>query len=304
MSHPLKHPKAKELLGRVAQPFRAEDTFIVRDSNMVFVCGGPMGRAAMREKFLTYSKTELTHLRIFLAEIAQKDYVQHPDPEFHNVAEFEDIMAEVSACVIIFPESPGSFAELGYFSKSEKLRKKMLIVNNENLQGQDSFVALGPIQLVDKYSIFRPTIQLSYSDDPNFGLIKERLDKRFHTKNRQRLNAKKYRDLTTQKKLFSLFEIVRMFQALPGDSVEHAFRSIWGNAKRTELHRLLSILVAADYVRRIGDEITYFCINRASHPFLEFESFDINVLSLEILDFYETNFPDIADVVRGLDNDP
>ncbi len=107
MGHPFTHPKARELLKRVAQSFRAQDTYILRDSNIVFVCGGPMNEPNMRPQFCEYAKTELPHLRIFLAEDAQKDYVRHIEPEFHNVAEFEDIIAEVSTCVIMFPESSG-----------------------------------------------------------------------------------------------------------------------------------------------------------------------------------------------------
>lgn len=42
MSHPFRHPKAKELLERVALSFHSSDTYILRDSNIVFVCGGPM----------------------------------------------------------------------------------------------------------------------------------------------------------------------------------------------------------------------------------------------------------------------
>ena len=48
MSHPLKHPKGRELLTRVAQSFKADDTYILHDSSIVFVCGGPMDSSTMR----------------------------------------------------------------------------------------------------------------------------------------------------------------------------------------------------------------------------------------------------------------
>ena len=269
MSHPLKHPKARELLKRVAQSFKDPNTFSASNSSLIFVCGGPTSGASMRRHFVDYANANLSHLRIFLAEVAQKDYVQHIEPEFHNVAEFEEIMAELAACVIIFPESPGSFAELGYFSRNEKLRKKLLVVNNENLQGQDSLVALGPIDLIDRHSAFKPTIQLSYSSVPNFDLVKERLNKRIASTKRRRLNAKKYVDLSIQSKFYCVLEIVHVFRALPVDSIEFAFKSIWGNVKRAELHRLLSILVAAEYVKRVGDDMAYFSIPQPTQTFLE-----------------------------------
>ena len=193
MSHPLKHPKARALLKRVAQSFRAEDTYILHDSNIVFVCGGSMDGPYMRPRFYEYASANLPQLHVFLAENAQQDYVQHVEPEFHNVAKFEDIIAEISTCVVIFPESPGSFTELGYFSKNDKLRKKILVINNADLQGQDSFVALGPITLIDSDSEFRPTIQIVYSANPDFSLVKERFDNRLRVHNRRRLGATTYK---------------------------------------------------------------------------------------------------------------
>ncbi len=294
------HPKAKALLKRVAQSFRAQDVYILRDSNIVFVCGGPMDGANMRPLFCQYAKAELPHLRIFLAETAQKDYVRHVEPEFHNVAEFEDIIAEVSTCVILFPESPGSFAELGYFAKGERLRRKLLVVNNADLQGQDSFIALGPIKLVDSHSSFQTTIQIPYSDKPNFDLVKERLNNRISSHNRKRFKAKKYVELSIQQKFFSIFEIIWIFQALTYKGIEYAFRSIWNNAKQTELHQLLSILVAAEYVKRRGEEENYFCVNRDARSFLEFENLDLKAITMKVIDLYEEDFPEIAKIIRGI----
>lgn len=301
MSHPFTHPKATELLERVAQAFRADDTYILRDSSIVFVCGGPMDSTAMRQRFCDYAKTELAHLRIFLAEDAQKDYVLHPDSEFQNIGEFEEIIAEVSTCVILFPESPGSYAELGYFATNKNLRKKLLVVNDERFQGQDSFLSLGPIKLIDAHSAFRQTIQLSYSSEPNFDLVKERLSRRITSQNRKRFKFTTYRDLCVRHKFYSLFEVIRRFHAVTFEGLKYACHKIWGNVNPTELRRLLSILVAANYVRRGGREQNYFCINRSMRAFLEFESRNIKTVALEVIDLYEDNFAEIAQIVRGLE---
>jgi hypothetical protein len=117
MSHPFLHPHGRELLKRVAQLFQSEHTYILRDSNIVFVCGGPIDTPCMRERFLDYARTELPHLRMFLAEVAEKDYVSNEEVALHNVGDFEEIIGHVSDCLIIFPESAGSFAELDFFQK-------------------------------------------------------------------------------------------------------------------------------------------------------------------------------------------
>ena len=219
------------------------------------------------------------------------------------MAEFEDLMAEIATCVILFPESPGSFAELGYFCRNQPLRKKLLVINNARLQGQDSFIALGPIELVDKHSLFKPTIQLSYSRNPNFSLIKERLEKRIVRQRRQRFILTRYSDLTLQQKFYVIYEIMRIFRRLPVDAVEFAFKSITGHVKRAELQHILSILVATNYIARVSDDVEYFSANRQMRSFFEFDNLDVDRLSLAVLDHYARHFPAIASTARGAGND-
>lgn len=299
MSHPFKHPRGKDLLKRVAQTFCSENTYFLRDSNIVFLCGGAMDPPTLRYRFKEYARTELPHLRIFLAEDAQQDYVTHVEPEFHKISEFEEIIGEVSDCVLLFPESPGSYAELGYFSKNEILREKLLIVNDATLQGQDSFIALGPIGIIDKYSRFKPTIQIQYLA-PDFQLIKDRLTNRIAGKKRKKFSNFKYSALKTREKFFIIFELVNIFQALKFEEIEYSFRSIFGNVHSSELKRLLSILVAANLVNRRGDEQEYFCVNRDARSFMDLEELDIGKFHLEVLDFYEAHFSNVANVVKGL----
>ncbi len=91
-----------------------------------------------------------------------------------------------------------------------------------------------------------------------------------------------------------------MFQAITFDGVTYAFRSVFGNVSRAQTIRLLSILVAAQLVERRGADSEFFCIKRNARSFIEFENLNIPAFRLEIVGFYEQNFPDIADVVKGL----
>ena len=297
MGHPFRHPEVGELLKRVANLFKSDNCFIKNNSNVVFVCGGSVDGDTMRAKFCRYANKNISNVRIFLAETAQKDYVLHDDPEFHNVAEFEEIIAELSKCVVIFPESPGSFAELGYFSRNDDLRKKLLIVNNSDLQGQDSFLSLGPIGLIDSNSNFRPTIQIDYVDTPNFELVKERLEKRIPAHNRRRFSAKIYSKLTTEEKFFSIFEMIRIFGALKFDQIVYVFRSVWKHASRSHLQQLVSILVAAKYLHRGGEENDFFVPDLYVSPFLEFGDGDATTLRMQARDFYVDNFTEAHDLL-------
>lgn len=304
MGEAIRHPKTRALLKRLAQTFRSSDArpFVVRDSDIVFLCGGRTDADNMRTRFYEYAKHNLPKFRIFLAERAFEDYRKHVQHEIKNLAEFEDVIAAISTCVILFPESPGSFAELGYFANSGDIKRKLLIVNNSEFQGDDSFIALGPVRLVDKRSKFQPTIQIEYRAEPDFVTISKRLDSRIGPHNRRsRFSSVSYDEMTLKEKLYVVFEIVRIFQVLTFEGVHYAFRSIWKHARKKELTLLLSILVASNYVARKSEhEDHYFCVSRSDYSFLHFDSLDINSLMLQVVDIYESSFPELARLVRNL----
>ena len=301
MGHPFEHPAMGRLLKRVAQSYRSDQTYIVRNANILFVCGGSLSDPhTMRSQFRAFADKTLTDFRLFLAEDAQKDYLSDLDSQFLNAAEFEENISEIADCIVLFPESPGSYAELGYFAQSKAVRSKLLVVNDASLQGQDSFISLGPIEKVDRHSRFKPTIQISEVDDSSFLLVKERLDQRLSSGGRRRLTANSYGELSFREKFYFVFEIVRIFQIITFASIKHAFRSIWGNVKKDELRRILSILVAAGYVHRHPEEPDYFCINREIDAFLETKKLNLSAITLEIADAYDRHFPAVADMMRQL----
>ena len=300
MSHLFKHSKAKEFLERVAHSFCNNTAYIVGNSKIIFVCGGPMDHECMmRPKFCEFAKSNLPDFRIFLAENAQTNYFKHVSSDFLNIAKFEDAISEISACIVLFPESPGSYAELGYFSRSKKIRKKLLVVNNAKFQSQDSFITLGPIEIVNKSSNFRSTIQISCTEETPFDSVKERIENRIPYKNRKLYRVKKYTDFSFLDKFYQVFEIIRIFKAMTYDGVEHACRRIWGHVSKKDLYYILSILMGADYVRKVSGDDDFFCINGEISPFLEIKILDGSKFILEMADFYENNFPEIAEIVRG-----
>ena len=191
MGHPFAHPQSGAVLERVALLYRAKGIYASRDRRIIFVCGGPTsGRGAtktMRSRFIRYAQKNLKNYRIFVAEAAYKDYVNQPANDFFNVAEFEELIASVSDCIVLFPESPGSFAEAGFFAKSIEIRKKVLLVNDLQLQSTDSFVNIGPVDLFNTLSKFKPALQLNYSSRTPIGFrhIRQRIESRVPTRQRE-----------------------------------------------------------------------------------------------------------------------
>ncbi|WP_185681028.1 hypothetical protein, partial [Parvibaculum sedimenti] len=62
----------------------------------------------------------------------------------------------------------------------------------------------------------------------------------------------------------------------------------------------LTILVAADFVQRCGGDNEFFGVNRTAKPFFEFDGWNTVTFRLELMDFYEKHFPNIAAIVKGL----
>jgi len=65
-----------------------------------------------------------------------------------DLLSLENLLADSVDAVVVIPESPGSFAELGAFANNEKLRSKMLCILDVKYKRDKSFINQGPVKLV------------------------------------------------------------------------------------------------------------------------------------------------------------
>jgi hypothetical protein len=112
----------------------------------VFLCGGELlnqkyARAKMARVFSQYQRYELLYPEDLFDDLLAGQGQ-------HNLLKLENILAESVDSIVLFPESPGSFAELGAFSNNEKLAKKMVVVANKKFKNDKSFINYGPNRLV------------------------------------------------------------------------------------------------------------------------------------------------------------
>lgn len=71
-----------------------------------------------------------------------------------DLLSLEALLADSVDAIVLIPESPGSFAELGAFANDEKLRKKLICVVDEKYRKDKSFINQGPIKLIKKENSF------------------------------------------------------------------------------------------------------------------------------------------------------
>jgi hypothetical protein len=301
MGHPFGHPSGKAVLKRVADVLQEKPVFLKADRKLVFVCGGATSRPRKyaRSRFLRYARRELHDFRVLLAEVAFKDLSEHDQPSFLNLAEFEELIADIADCILMFPESPGSFAELGFFSANQDARKKLLIANNIDKQG-DSFINNGPIAFVNESSTFRATVYLDFSNKPNdFKAVVERIRNRLTTKQRLRLKPDEYCDLQAKIRLYATHEMLRLFSALSVDGLTHVANTLFGGADKEVVRRMVAILVAVGYAKRVGNEKNYFAPADDKKAFIEIDNFDAETLRSDVLQFYQKHSQGTLEVLRG-----
>ncbi len=68
--------------------------------------------------------------------------------ESKDLLSLENLLAKSVDVIIMIPESPGSFAELGAFANDENLRKKMICILDIKYKKNKSFINQGPVKLV------------------------------------------------------------------------------------------------------------------------------------------------------------
>lgn len=124
----------KPITDELRNLFRGSSVFYSIHKHISFICGGKNGdgteKPPNRSLYLDHLRnTNNSDILPVLAEKAIDEFLAAGDSGRLELNSFEELIAEVVDSVLIFPESPGSFAELGFFSAKEKILKKTLVAN-------------------------------------------------------------------------------------------------------------------------------------------------------------------------------
>lgn len=128
---------------------------VLLSKHHIFLCGGEVKATcpippSFRDRFFSFSakKDNQIHNAFVLAENF-KDYFK--ENIYSDLLVFEDEIANLSTLVVIFLESPGSLVELGMFCSKPHFYKKLVIVApQKDIQEEDSFIYLGPLENIKK----------------------------------------------------------------------------------------------------------------------------------------------------------
>lgn len=256
--------------------FSRGDLFFSRDTHLCFVCGAAGEKIAgtsdisLRVLFTRYVDNRGDHKIICVrAETAATELLRQIDERGQNISVFEKTIAETVDSVLIFPESPGSFAELGYFSAHEQIARKCLVALRTKYQA-NSFITLGPVHAISRLSMFAPVpIALAEPPEDQMSQIAERLlGESAKTRTyRQRFEKKLWKDYDSRQQLAIIDELVDLVGAITEVDLRYVINTIFGPYDVSKLRLQLSILVATGRITRNDDGDIFAC--KRAVPFIE-----------------------------------
>ena len=135
-------------MGKFTELIDPDKLTVLHAPDFVFLCGAQLNdpEHSLRDLFFERKVKPDPKLlaRVKLAEDAERWYRSHE--HFDDLLELEEYLAGLSACVLLFVESPGAIAELGVFSQMPILQDKLLVVLEQSHSLGPSFIVDGPIK--------------------------------------------------------------------------------------------------------------------------------------------------------------
>ncbi|MEQ9771975.1 retron St85 family effector protein [Pectobacterium jejuense] len=129
---------------------------------ILFICGGEDKTCKNRGFLEHYIKRHHKEYLTFRAELAWEVISSNDKGKNVNALALEEWLADISDIVIILVESFGTVAELGAFSLSPSLRKKLLPILDRKFERHASFINTGPVMWINNDSKFSPTIYTDF----------------------------------------------------------------------------------------------------------------------------------------------
>ena len=209
----LHHPRFCRVRDAVLHDFRRKEYHFRKVDTVVFLCGGM--ESSRRERLYQYFGKNHPECLVFYAERAWEVIALHDPSE--NALAVEEKLAQLADIVIVIVESPGTFAEIGAFTISRPLRKKLLPILDLTHRDGNSFLETGPIRWADEDSVFRPSI---WGNHTRILEVVEELEDRL--KRIPAARAGRVPNLLTSPKhfLFFLCDLVSVFGPCPRHHIE------------------------------------------------------------------------------------
>lgn len=113
----------------------------------VFLCGADITNKEMaRSKMANIFEENSRRYELLYPEDLFEDLLAGQGQ--YSLLKLENILAASVDAIVLCPESPGSFAEIGAFSNNKKLAQKLIVLSNKKYKSDKSFINYGPYRLI------------------------------------------------------------------------------------------------------------------------------------------------------------
>jgi hypothetical protein len=113
---------------------------------IIFICGKDKTDTESYRYRVSSFLEKFSHYQLAFPEDLFEDLLE--GQANHSLLALETQLANAVDLIILIPESPGSFAELGAFTMLPELAKKMLVLRQGRYKSDKSFINHGPIRLL------------------------------------------------------------------------------------------------------------------------------------------------------------
>jgi len=139
------HKLADRIRDKVFSPLYSYKTSI-------FLCGSsPLNKdsgrqkvASVFEEFLAFFYYEIIYPEDLFIDLLS-------DKKNFDLLSLENMLAESVDAIIVLPESPGSFVELGAFTNNSNLARRVICIQDAKYKKDKSFINSGPLRILRSY---------------------------------------------------------------------------------------------------------------------------------------------------------
>ncbi|PUE63629.1 retron St85 family effector protein [Arcobacter caeni] len=258
--------------------------------DVIFVFGGAED-GYTRNKFLNYVETNnLTPFNFITIESLYKDIVNFSkthktiSAKKIKLANLELEAINNAYSILLFPESPGSFAELGFFSADEKTREKILVMNNSKYDHEESYIN----ELIKLVHEERQISPFYFSVDREIEEFEKYLKKVIHGyKDFDEYNSDVFESFTSFEKeivkLSLIYETIKIIPYLSVGELTVVLRFIFKEKKIKVINfdryimSMVSLLVVSGLIKREEiDTKHFFIVSDENYNLFLFEDFTDN----------------------------
>lgn len=274
----------------------ASPPLLGRSNQLLFLCGANRATgvpSARREAIKRFVEQLSPDYRVIYAEgvFSELTKIGHSK----NVLDLEHEISDIADKILIVLESPSAFCELGAFAH-QSIRKKLVIVNNSEFRGQNSFINTGPIAAAEEvkspviwYPMTPGGIHSVDGIGATFKALKEAIEVKTSgrgvrvTGDISKLEAKKA-------SLYFIHDLVLFTGPVSHEELIEILVVAFGKKSYDILKRLLGVLRSAELIRSFDASGSWVYESTIGTPFLHF-NFNVNALMAAFRSFHLRNQP-------------